>query len=162
MSVTWMWGFATSFCIIIKSNQNNNYQWNIGQDELNHACLQLQHLHNSLFITDWELVRRIMQELLQLGVSVTFSTRSCRWCCRWLSARKGTPRNPNTTACSKAKQTAVRGLILQAGVDLCIQEALFHKQDNKISVRLQVTYDKPAGSRYLTRWLFWFTFYSSV
>lgn len=77
-------------------------------------------------------------------------------------ARKGTPRNPNTTACSKAKQTAVRGLILQAGVDFCIQEALFHKQDNKISVRLQVTYDKLAGSRYLTRWLFWFTFYSSV
>ena len=88
MSVTWMWGFATSFYIIIKSNQNNNYQWNIGQDELNHACLQLQHLHNSLFITDWELVRRIMQELLQLGVSVTFSTRSCRWCCRWLCTER--------------------------------------------------------------------------
>lgn len=102
-----------------------------------------------------------MQELLQLGVSVTFSIRSCRWCCRWLCTERDS-KEPNTTACSKAKQTAVRGLILQAGVDLCIQEALFHKQDNKISVRLQVTYDKLAGSRYLTRWLFWFTFYSSV
>ena len=56
----------------------------------------------------------------------------------------------------------VRGLIFQAGVDPYIQEALFHKQDNKISVRLQASYDKLAGSRYLTRWLFWFTFYSSV
>lgn len=161
MSVTWMWGFATSFYIIIKSNQNNNYQWNIGQDELNYACLQLQHLHNSLFITDWELVKRNMQELLQLGVSVTFSISSCRWCCRWLCTERDS-KEPKHDSLLEGQTDRGRGLILQAGVDLCIQEALFHKQDNKISVRLQVTYDKPAGSRYLTRWLFWFTFYSSV
>ena len=47
------------------------------------------------------------------GISINVSISGCRWCNRRLGPVKGPPgkrRNPNTRACSQAKQTVVNPL----------------------------------------------------